>query len=235
MPDEPAAYFITFSTYGARLHGDARGTSDRTHNLPGTPLLAFDERRWEAERALMKAQPFTLDRPCRETVERAIRDAADFQGWQLHALSVRTNHVHVVISATEKPDLVMTRLKGRATRLLHEAQLAELSQPIWGEHGSTRWLWNEGSLLGAVEYVTGAQGVALDAADREPVPESARPGNPDVGLCFDCRHSCVVSSGRGSRFWLCELSKFDLGFPKYPGLPVLQCRGYVEGPMPGDT
>jgi hypothetical protein len=50
---------------------------------------------------------------------------------------------------------------------------------------------------------------------------------PDtVGLCSTCRHSQVIESSKGSVFWLCELSKIDPRFPKYPRLPVLACSGY---------
>jgi len=37
-----------------------------------------------------------------------------------------------------------------------------------------------------------------------------------------------VISDRGSVFYLCELSKVDPAFPKYPRLPVLKCSGYEE-------
>jgi hypothetical protein len=36
--DGPLAYLITFPTYGTWLHGDERGSVDRDHNLPGTPV-----------------------------------------------------------------------------------------------------------------------------------------------------------------------------------------------------
>jgi len=49
-----------------------------------------------------------------------------------------------------------------------------------------------------------------------------------VGLCTDCRFMRVVESARGSRFYLCERSATDPAFPKYPRLPVLQCRGYEQ-------
>jgi hypothetical protein len=35
-----------------------------------------------------------------------------------------------------------------------------------------------------------------------------------------------IVSDRGSVFYLCELSKTDQRFPKYPRLPVLACVGY---------
>ena len=49
-----------------------------------------------------------------------------------------------------------------------------------------------------------------------------------VGLCATCRHMRVIRSDRGSVFYLCELSKVDQRFPKYPRLPVLSCSGYEE-------
>ena len=50
-----------------------------------------------------------------------------------------------------------------------------------------------------------------------------------TGLCDTCVHQRLIKNTRGSTFSLCELSKTDKGFPKYPRLPVLQCKGYVSG------
>lgn len=49
-----------------------------------------------------------------------------------------------------------------------------------------------------------------------------------VGLCEGCRHTQIVESARGSRFYLCTLSRVDPSFPKYPELPVLACTGYQQ-------
>ena len=46
------------------------------------------------------------------------------------------------------------------------------------------------------------------------------------GLCDSCRHQKLVRNTRGSTFSMCELSKTDRSFPKYPRLPVRECRGY---------
>jgi len=35
---EPLGYLITCRTYGTWLHGDARGSVDRDHNVYGTPM-----------------------------------------------------------------------------------------------------------------------------------------------------------------------------------------------------
>jgi len=47
-----------------------------------------------------------------------------------------------------------------------------------------------------------------------------------TGLCATCAHGRRIESARGSKFWLCELSKTDSRFPKYPRLPMLNCAGY---------
>ena len=47
-----------------------------------------------------------------------------------------------------------------------------------------------------------------------------------VGLCASCKHMRRIESDRGSVFYLCELSKVDPTFPKYPRLTVLSCAGY---------
>jgi hypothetical protein len=49
---------------------------------------------------------------------------------------------------------------------------------------------------------------------------------PPAGLCDSCRHQRLVRTGRGSEFSLCERSKTDESFPKYPRVPVLECRGF---------
>jgi hypothetical protein len=46
------------------------------------------------------------------------------------------------------------------------------------------------------------------------------------GLCAACVHARVITSGKGSHFWLCELSRVDPAFPRYPPLPVVRCSGF---------
>ena len=48
-----------------------------------------------------------------------------------------------------------------------------------------------------------------------------------VGLCAVCQHVRVIESAKGSRFVMCDLSKIDSRFTKYPLLPVLQCAGFL--------
>ena len=49
---------------------------------------------------------------------------------------------------------------------------------------------------------------------------------PRAGLCDTCRHQRLVRNTRGSTFSLCERSRTDPAFPRYPRLPVVECPGY---------
>ena len=53
--------------------------------------------------------------------------------------------------------------------------------------------------------------------------------SPSPGLCSRCRNARVIASDRGSRFVLCELSRTDARFPRYPRLPVVDCSGFADG------
>jgi hypothetical protein len=47
-----------------------------------------------------------------------------------------------------------------------------------------------------------------------------------AGLCDSCRHQKVIRNTRGSTFSMCERSKTDQRYPKYPRLPVVECAGW---------
>ena len=56
-----------------------------------------------------------------------------------------------------------------------------------------------------------------------------------VGLCATCAHAAVIATDRGSTFYLCERSKTDARFPRYPRLPVVACIGYDEKACTGSN
>ncbi len=47
-----------------------------------------------------------------------------------------------------------------------------------------------------------------------------------AGLCDSCRHQKLVRNTRGSTFSMCERSKLEPEYPKYPRIPVVRCGGY---------
>jgi hypothetical protein len=50
----------------------------------------------------------------------------------------------------------------------------------------------------------------------------------NAGLCDSCKHQKLIRNTRGGVFSLCERSKTDPSYPKYPRLPVKDCAGYVR-------
>ncbi|MBV9467781.1 MAG: transposase [Abitibacteriaceae bacterium] len=160
-----AAYLITYRCYGTWLHGDARGSVDRQHNVPGTALVDLDsERQCQAQRQL-RHLPVNLNATCRSVLEKAIRDVCAHRNWTLHAIAVRTNHVHVVVTTNTSPELAMNSFKSWGTRALLTQRLIQPGTKLWTRHGSTRYIWKAESIEAACEYVMQGQGCNLPLQD----------------------------------------------------------------------
>jgi REP element-mobilizing transposase RayT len=161
MPSTPVAYFITFSTYGAWLHGRDTGSVDKQHNEVGTPFLLPDVKRDRSERANMREPPYLLNAVRREIVLRTILEVAAHRGWLVWACHVRTTHVHAIVTGTAKPEKIMSDFKAYASRRLKE-QLGEPSDcKRWTQHGSTRYLWSKERVAEKMEYVLNGQGAPM--------------------------------------------------------------------------
>src|SRR6266545_3587110 len=93
----PQAHLITFRCYGTWLHGDERGAVDRFHHRYKARFAPPNERRYKHNRAMLKGEPVLLDAKRRASVERSIRETCTIRMWRLHAVSVRTNHIHIVV------------------------------------------------------------------------------------------------------------------------------------------
>jgi REP element-mobilizing transposase RayT len=163
--NDPLAFFITFTTYGTWLHGRAPGSVDREHNLPGTPFLPPDAQQEAARREQMRQSEYVLDEARRRIVLRTILEVAKHRKWRVWAVHVRTNHVHVIVSAAAKPEKVMIDFKAWASRRLREAFGESADRDRWTQHGSTRYLWNEQALAEKIAYVLDEQGEPMTRYD----------------------------------------------------------------------
>jgi len=150
----PAAYFITWSCYGHRLHGDVRGSVDRDDNQFNTPLLEHRPGLVEFERSMLKQEPVTLDKREREIVSACIERHCQIRQWQLEGVNVRTTHVHIVVRAAGySPEVVMGQLKSWTTRRFRSDGCYASDKVVWTRHGSTRYLWQENEIPPTVRYV----------------------------------------------------------------------------------
>jgi len=133
-------YFITFRTYGTWLHGDARGSVDSAHNVFGEEFAAPVEAREQKRREMMNDEPFTLNEEQRANVEKTVGEVCAYRKWGLHAVEVRSNHVHVLVSVpdTTSKEKVAGDLKAYATRRLRGAKLVEPQREVWAEGASKR-------------------------------------------------------------------------------------------------
>jgi REP element-mobilizing transposase RayT len=159
--DTPLAYFISFRSYGTWLHGDKRGSVDRFHNQYGSPRLPENAKWYQYNQTSLRTEPFVLGPNERRIIKEAIRETCEIRKWLLIAFNVRTNHVHVVVTARVHPKVVLNAFKANATRKLREDKLWPHSFSPWVRKGSKRRLWNERSLARAIEYVLYGQGDEL--------------------------------------------------------------------------
>jgi REP element-mobilizing transposase RayT len=171
MAQEPLAYFITFTTYGTWLQGRDPGWVDRAHNEYGAPVPAADVEREAAHRAKMRQPEYRLDEARRGIVLKTIVEVAAHRKWRLWAVHVRSNHVHIVVTAPAKPEKVMADFKSWASRRLREAFHEDADRDRWTQHGSTRYLWNEAAVAEKVEYVVNEQGDPMAYFDHRVAPE----------------------------------------------------------------
>jgi REP element-mobilizing transposase RayT len=170
MPAAPLAYFITFSTYGVWLHGRDPGSVDKKHNEVGTPFLPANASRENTEHANMREAPYLLDANRRAVVLKTIREVARYRRWTLHACHVRTTHVHVIVTAQDKPEKIMSDFKAYASRRLKEHLNERADCKRWTQHGSTLYLWNEEQVAAKIDYVLNGQGKAMNFYDGGNIP-----------------------------------------------------------------
>jgi len=140
------AYHITWTCYGQWLHGDARGYVDRRSNDPDTPYAHGGTSLYNASADRMKERAVWLSETQRRMATESLRRTCHFKTWELLAVNVQPDHVHVVIRhGPAYARAAMRLLKGWATRAL------KTTDPT-----RTRW-WTDG---GKVEFVRSAARLA---------------------------------------------------------------------------
>lgn len=157
-------WFLTWTTYGTWLPGDARGfvgpvpgPDGRTeiHNIPGTPYDADMPVLKQAARERLKCPPIFLNLDKARELLSQFRETTDCRGWKLLAAAIMVNHVHIVVGVRGDPDpaRILGDYKSYGSRRLNRRWTKPASGTWWTESGSKRKLGDERSLLGAVDYV----------------------------------------------------------------------------------
>ena len=153
---DPLAYFLTWTTYGTWLPGDARGWTDRFGQVrAAVPGLAR-----QASRGMSTAA-VSLTPGDRTVVEATIRRHCHHRGWHLHAVSCRSQHVHVVVTAPgTSAKTVLAQFKAWCTVELTRAGAVNgggLRQQLWTRGGSCRTLYDDQGVENTTTYVRECQ------------------------------------------------------------------------------
>ena len=161
------------------------GPVDHQHNSWNSERVAGARERGEyVERFRMESPAGKLDAERRVCVDGAIRYACARRIWELHALNVRTNHIHPVLSGSAPPEAMLTSLKDWTPRSLAEPGLIERGAEVWTRGGSTRYLWTTDDVAAATWYVTYGQGSDLGSAAAAAKPAAGR-SSPPVAAQID--------------------------------------------------
>ncbi|MFM7738681.1 MAG: transposase [Planctomycetota bacterium] len=174
----PLAYFITFTTYGTWLHGKDPQSVDRSHNVFGLPFSRPNENREKARSAQLQQNPYQLEDSKRQIVLETILEVALFRNWTIWAIHVRSNHVHVVITASVAPEKVMSDLKAYCSRRIRERTDEQADRNRWTRHGSKIWINDDKGLQKVIEYVLECQGEAMNRYPE--IREKEWPNEPKV-------------------------------------------------------
>ena len=123
----------------------------------------------------MKGDVVLLSPEDRKAVGDACREHCEFRRWHLFAVSARSNHVHVVVAAGEKPQKVRDQLKANCTRRLRNQETPLNVELTWTRGGDCSILDGDEEIESAIVYVNEAQDrKGLDVVSERP-DDSARP------------------------------------------------------------
>jgi REP element-mobilizing transposase RayT len=148
MNDEPLAYFITFTVYGTFLQGNVRWWRSRNNGTrPPQPLLE----QWHRDR--MKHDVILLDDDQGAVVEAEIERLSEFRGWKLWKANSRSNHVHVVVTASGYNGAkVRDQIKANCTRVIRERWQLFIDRPVWTVGGDWQCVNTEEELEQVILY-----------------------------------------------------------------------------------
>jgi REP element-mobilizing transposase RayT len=112
-------------------------------------------------RAYQRAKDNMIGRPVWLTAEQAViladqfAETASYRRWQLLAVAVMANHVHVVVGVTGDPDpaKLLHDFKSYGSRALKANGQEPSGGRWWTDSGSRRKLTDETAVRAAVEYV----------------------------------------------------------------------------------
>ena len=138
-------YMVTWTTYGSWLQGDERGYVKNGRVLSGSTKIKH------ANRKLQKYETVILTGKEREIVRTAILAQAKKIGQTIEAITVCSNHVHLVARPCSRSiEQVVSRYKNMA---MFERCTDVRTRRIWTAGFDKRFCFTEDELVARINYV----------------------------------------------------------------------------------
>ena len=165
-------WLLTWRTYGTWLPGDERGFVDPIvmsngerviHNNPGEPMDADCPALRRYSRGIMAGEPVLLRPQYAVELFSQFRETARYRAWDILAVAILANHVHLVVRVAGDPDgaEILRDFKGYASRRLNLTFGKCPNGSWWSESGSRRILKDDGAIAAAIRYVSQQAGAFL--------------------------------------------------------------------------
>ena len=138
-------FMATWTTYGTWLQGDKKGYVKNGTILGANPKLE------QSNSESLKHEKVKIPKHLRETVKNTIIKEAQQIGQKIHAITVCSNHVHIVVeSIGAKCGYSVARFKKQATK---ELRKYGFDNKVWTKGFDKRYCYNERELDNKIKYV----------------------------------------------------------------------------------
>ena len=138
-------YMLSWTTYGSWLQGDRRKYVKDGRILNPNPSLETKNKE------NMKYPKVSLNAPQREIIEKAISEESTGLNQKIHAIAVRSNHIHLVTDC---------KYISAASAVSHYKNAARLAMEsngfvgrLWTKGFSVRYCFEQDQLNNVIQYV----------------------------------------------------------------------------------
>ena len=178
-------WFLTWTMYGNRLAGDAKGFVSNVregsgpevrHNIPGTPHDTDIPELEVYVREQMKGPPVRIDVTQADALLQQFFETSDIRKWFLMAVSIMVQHIHIVVGVPGDPDpeRILNDFKRYGSQRLNRSWTTPKSGRWWTRRGSKRKLQDDEAVLAAIKYTIDQEFPLLIWT--APIPELGLPG-----------------------------------------------------------
>ena len=136
---------ITWTTYGTWLQGDKRGYVKNGQTYHGNKALMQRNKKLQAQDMIK------LSRNQQQVVRKAIAEEAELQNQHIYALSVQSNHVHIVVEYTMQPISKIVAYYKKSARLALKA--SGHNSKLWTKGYDKRFCFDRAALEQRIKNV----------------------------------------------------------------------------------